>query len=251
MGNARVGSAAGRFPVAKSKSGEFYSFDEVLRQLNIDENRLKRLVSEGEIRAFRDAGQMKFKRSEIDGLAGRGGRGGGSSESSLTEISLEDDDSQPTVNVGAGVGDTLGDDLLAEPDLTATGGMRTAEISSQDTFIDQGDVGMSTEPIDFTEDADLSEEDEVEDIAASGRRSAARGAAQTQRRPAPAATYEEARTPALMVIALLLTALIGSYAMLVASSGTRQRSNRVTEWSSKTFGPDDHPLKVSDRAPNE
>ena len=41
--------------MAKSKSGEFYSFDEVLRQLSIDENRLKRLVSEGEIRAFREA----------------------------------------------------------------------------------------------------------------------------------------------------------------------------------------------------
>ena len=58
--------------MAKSKSGEFYTFDEVLRQLNIDENRLKRLVSEGEIRAFREGDQMKFKRGEIDNLAGKG-----------------------------------------------------------------------------------------------------------------------------------------------------------------------------------
>ena len=167
--------------MAKSKSGEFYSFDEVLRRLNIDENRLKRLVSEGEIRAFREGGEWKFKRGEIDGLAGRSGRGSQTSETSLTEISLEDDDSQPTVNVGAGVGDTLSDDLLSEPDLTATGGMKTAEISSQDTFIDEGDVGMSTEPIDFTDDADLTEDDEVEDIGA-GHRSRAGGARRPQQR---------------------------------------------------------------------
>lgn len=47
---------------------DFYSFDECLVALNIDENRLKRLVSEGEIRAFREGDQMKFKRKEIEGL---------------------------------------------------------------------------------------------------------------------------------------------------------------------------------------
>jgi len=115
--------------VAKSKSGEFYTFDEVLRQLNIDENRLKRLVSEGEIRAFREGDQMKFKRTEIDNLAGKSGRGG-SSDTSLSEISLEDEP--------AGRKKGLGDDLLDEPDLTKKAGMKTAEISSQDTFIDKG-----------------------------------------------------------------------------------------------------------------
>src|SRR5262245_27647516 len=132
--------------MAKSKSGEFYTFDEVLRQLNIDENRLKRLVSEGEIRAFREGDQMKFKRAEIDNLAGKGGRGA-TSDTSLTEISLDDDAPKK------GAKETLTDDLLEEPDLTKRAGMKTSEISSQDTFIDQGgDVGMSTEPIDFTED---------------------------------------------------------------------------------------------------
>jgi excisionase family DNA binding protein len=232
--------------VAKSKSGEFYSFDDVLRQLSIDENRLKRLVSEGEIRAFREGGQMRFKRSEIDNLAGRTGRSSHTSETSLTEISLEDDDSQPTVNVGAGVGDTLSDDLLAEPDLTATGGMRTAEISSQDTFIDQGDVGMSTEPIDFTEDADLTEEDEVEDIGA-GRRGGGSAARQPQQRRV---IVEEQKTPALMVICLLLGAIAGIYAALVMNSVGRGHSNNVTEWGSKTFGPDDHPLKAKGPAAN-
>ena len=223
--------------MAKSKSGEFYSFDEVLRQLNIDENRLKRLVSEGEIRAFREGGQMKFKRGEIDGLAGRSGRGSQTSETSLTEISLEDDDSQPTVNVGAGAGDTLGDDLLSEPDLTATGGMKTAEISSQDTFIDQGDVGMSTEPIDFTDDADLTEEDEVEDIgvgAPSGRRG--------ERRPQQRRVVidEEPRTHAGLVLAMFLSAAVGVYALLVLMSVGEGHSNKTTEPVAKTFC-EEHP----------
>jgi excisionase family DNA binding protein len=215
--------------VAKSKSGEFYTFDEVLRQLNIDENRLKRLVSEGEIRAFREGEQMKFKRSEIDGLAGRSGRGGQTSETSLTEISLEDD-SQPTVNVGGDI-DTLSDDLLAEePDL-ASGGMRTAEISSQDTFIDQGDVGMSTEPIDFTEDDDLDEVEEVEDIGASSTRRGRGG-------PAPRRiAIEEPRTSPLVYAVLFLTLAVSIAGALVSLSIGEGRSNKITNWFSQQFGP--------------
>jgi excisionase family DNA binding protein len=217
--------------VAKSKSGEFYSFDEVLRQLNIDENRLKRLVSEGEIRAFREGGAMKFKRTEIDGLAGRGGRGGQTSETSLTEISLEDD-SQPTVNVGAGIGDTLSDELLEEPDLTASGGLKTAEISSQDTFIDQGDVGMSTEPIDFTEDESLGEDEEIEDIGADrpGRRG---GRPQPRQR----VVIDEPRTGALTYISLFLAAVVSVSAVLVVHSMAQGHPNKVTSWFAKQFGP--------------
>jgi hypothetical protein len=212
--------------VAKSKSGEFYSFDEVLRQLNIDENRLKRLVSEGEIRAFREGGAMKFKRGEIDGLAGRSGRGSQTSETSLTEISLEDD-SQPTVNVGAGAGDTLSDDLLEEPDLTASGGLQTAEISSQDTFIDQGDVGMSTEPIDFTEDDGLGEDEEIEDMGVDrvrGGRGGSRQAAPRQR-----VVIEEPRTGALTYIMLFLAGIVSIYAVLVTISISKGHSNKATK----------------------
>ena len=223
--------------MAKSKSGEFYSFDEVLRQLSIDENRLKRLVSEGEIRAFREGGQMRFKKTEIDGLAGRTGRGSQTSETSLTEISLEDDDSA-TISVGAG--DTLSDDLLAEPDLTASGGMRTAEISSQDTFIDQGQIGMSTEPIDFTEDGDLGADEEVEDIGVDRR--PRRGGAGQQRRTV---VVEEARTHPMLIVVMLLAALAGIYAALTTTSIGQGGSNSVTEWGAKTFleKPHQHPAQ--------
>ncbi len=220
--------------MAKSKSGEFYNFDEVLRHLNIDENRLKRLVSEGEIRAFREGGAMKFKRTEIDGLAGRAGRGGQTSETSLTEISLEDD-SQPTVDVGAGGGETLSDDLLEEPDLTASGGLQTAEISSQDTFIDQGDVGMSTEPIDFTEDDGLGDDEEIEDIGVSSPRGGGgRGAGRP--RPQQRVVLEEPKTGAIGYIGLFLGAVISICALLVLMSADKGRTNKVTKWFAENLG---------------
>ena len=73
-----------------AKSGEFYTFDEVVRQLKIDENKLKRLVSEGEISAFREGDVMKFKRTEIDKLSAKG-TGSETSETVLSEITLEDE----------------------------------------------------------------------------------------------------------------------------------------------------------------
>jgi excisionase family DNA binding protein len=212
--------------VAKSKSGEFYSFDEVLKQLNIDENRLKRLVSEGEIRAFREGDQMKFKRAEIDNLAGRTGRGSTTSETSLTEISLEDE-SQPTA---APAGRAKVDD---EPDLTARGGMRTAEISSQDTFIDQGDVGMSTEPIDFTEEG--GEAEAVEDIGAEKPKAkAAKGRPQQKR---VVVEEEPAFNPAWSFV-LGLTLLIAVAAALCTLSVFRGPPvGGIPKWFAEKFGP--------------
>lgn len=45
---------------------EFISFDKVLRDLQMQEEELKRLVSEGEIRAFRDQDKMKFKKEDVE-----------------------------------------------------------------------------------------------------------------------------------------------------------------------------------------
>jgi excisionase family DNA binding protein len=223
--------------VAKSKSGDFYSFEEVLRQLNIDENRLKRLVSEGEIRAFREGEQMRFKRSEIDSLAGRAGRGSSTSDTSLTEISLEEE-SQPTVHVGGGAGDTLSDELLAEPE---TGGMRTAELSSQDTFIDQGDIGMSTEPIDFTEEEGGEEPEEIQDIGVGGAASVRRGgaAASTRRR----VVVEEARTHPMLIVALALSFIVSICAALTAISVSRGHPNSITAKFAEWFGPEKGTVK--------
>ena len=193
-----------------AKSGEFYTFDEVVRQLKIDENKLKRLVSEGEISAFREGDIMKFKKSEIDKLAAKG-TGSETSETVLSEITLEDE--APAFEES---GETLTDDLVFESsesdqvDLGDQAGMKTEEISSQDTFIESDDVGMSTEPIDLS--ADLTEdveEEEIEEVAT--RRSAPATRTTTRRAVAEA----PAGSPG-MTFALVLTALVMLLGVAVA-----------------------------------
>ncbi len=122
------------------KSGEFFTFDEVLKRLAINESKLKRLVSEGEIRAFREGDQMKFRRSDVENLDVTGARS--EEETGVIDLSKGKDESS----------ETLTDDLIFDEgddlDLTsAEAGMQTAEISSQDTFVDEGGVGMTTEPL--------------------------------------------------------------------------------------------------------
>jgi excisionase family DNA binding protein len=219
-----------------AKSGEFYSFDEVLRRLNIDENRLKRLVSEGEIRAFREGDQMKFKKAEIDNIAGKG-RSGGTSDTSLSEISLEDEPASGK----KGAGETLTDDLLEEPDLTKRAGMKTAEISSQDTFIDKGgDVGMSTEPIDFTEEVAGEEAEEIgTEVAADKKR---------VRAPAPArkpqAVVVEGRTHPLLVLVLVLGSLVSiASAMVLISVAKKQPNEGISQSAMNMFFKDPGSVK--------
>lgn len=50
------------------EENEYYSFERVLRELQIEREELTRLADEGEIRAFREGGLLKFIKSDIDGL---------------------------------------------------------------------------------------------------------------------------------------------------------------------------------------
>ena len=47
---------------------EYFSFDEALDELRLKEEELKRLVSEGEIRAFREGETMKLRQSDVKAL---------------------------------------------------------------------------------------------------------------------------------------------------------------------------------------
>jgi excisionase family DNA binding protein len=204
-----------------AKSGEFYTFDEVVRQLKIDENKLKRLVSEGEISAFREGDVMKFKKSEIDKLAKKGA-GSETSETVLSEITLEDE--APAFEES---GETLTDDLVFEGagdevDLGKESGAKTEEISSQDTFIEEkgkrpakgagADVGMTTEPIDLSADLTQETEEEAEEVGAPARK-AGPAAGRTRREAPPAPAGSPGVTFALVVTSvLLLLALIVTFA---------------------------------------
>jgi excisionase family DNA binding protein len=120
---------------------EFFSFEEALRHLRLKDEELKRLVSEGEIRAFRDGETMKLRRQDVEHLA-RELLGG-------EEIEL---------------GDTA-EDLLFEDDAdleTADAGMATQELSAADTLLAADDLLDEEEG----EEAEAEEEAEDELVAA-------------------------------------------------------------------------------------
>jgi len=79
---------------------EFYSFERALRELEMREEELKRLVSAGEIRAFRDGELMKLRREDVERL--RAGRSGGGEIVDLGEeipVASEEDPGMATAQI--------------------------------------------------------------------------------------------------------------------------------------------------------
>lgn len=90
-----------------SEKDDFISFEKALRDLKLKSEELRKLVSEGEIRAFRDGpDSMKFRREDIETLAGK--------------------------SDGA-------DDLAIGGDLEDDTGMVTEQLSSEDTLIEDSE----------------------------------------------------------------------------------------------------------------
>ncbi|MCC6405945.1 MAG: hypothetical protein IT453_02180 [Planctomycetes bacterium] len=92
---------------------EFYSFEEALKELRLKEEELKRLVSEGEIRAFREGETMKLRKADVESLR---------QELSGGEV----------VELG---GTT--EELVFEDDTEMDAGMKTEEISEADTILEE------------------------------------------------------------------------------------------------------------------
>jgi len=98
---------------------KYMSFEEVLNELQIDEDELKKLVSQGELRGWRDGRSMKFKTDDV--LSLKQGRETeptiiltdsdqemGIAESS-DELILEDSTSDTVINIGDIMGGTKSD----------------------------------------------------------------------------------------------------------------------------------------------
>lgn len=85
---------------------DFISFEKALRELKMRSEELKKLVSEGEIRAFRDGGSMKFRKEDVAAL---GNRAKGEEELAFVD-SLEDDTGMVTEQISDE------DTLIAEDD---------------------------------------------------------------------------------------------------------------------------------------
>jgi excisionase family DNA binding protein len=65
---------------------DFISFEKALRELRLQSEQLKKLVSEGDIRAYRDGASMKFKKEDVDALVAKA-----SGEPVVFADALEDD----------------------------------------------------------------------------------------------------------------------------------------------------------------
>jgi excisionase family DNA binding protein len=209
------------------KSGEFYTFDEVINKLDIDETKLKRLVSEGEIRAFREGDEMKFRRSDVENLDVAGAH----SEEETGVIDL---------SAGADSSETLTDDLIFDEgddlDLSADAGMATAEISSQDTLVDE-EIGMSTEPLgidagDMTEVVEPEDEDVPMMTATKSRRPDRQPVAEAQ--------------PSDIIWALVMTVtavfmILGAIVVLGIRDSANGTPPEIATKLSSTFGDDVQP----------
>lgn len=101
------------------KSEDFLSFEKALRELQLRSDELKKLVSEGEIRAYRDGDSMKFRKEDVQSLTARNE---GATKLSFVD-SLEDDTGMVTEQISEE------DTLLAEDDVDETATKRTARVT--------------------------------------------------------------------------------------------------------------------------
>ena len=190
---------------------EFYSFDEALKQLRLKEEELKRLVSEGEIRAFREGDTMKLRRSDVESLR---------SELSGGEV--------------VDLGEVKEELVFEDHSQTDFVGMATQEISDVETILD--------EPV--ADVAEIAVEEEVETLAVEvpeeaevvavpgprGRRAAPEVVAEVE--------VEEPAEPAFVTAALALTALILILALPLALSSGGGAASGIAAAIAGIFGHD-------------
>ncbi len=175
---------------------EFYSFNEALEQLRLKEEELKRLVSEGEIRAFRDGETMQLRKQDVENLR--------------TELMGGD-----VVDLGG-----ASEDLVFEDDADlADAGMATEEISEMDTILD-----------DDVEDVGEIELEEEAPKAAPVRRSSSAAAA------AVAGPAEEEHESMGMRVLVILTSIVLLLGLPITISVSTGNASEIAKTIAGVFG---------------
>jgi hypothetical protein len=108
---------------------EYYSFEEVLKDLKLEENELKRLVSAGEIRAFRDKNTMRFKAEDVARLRTTGPESG---DVELDDLDLDLDDAAPPAPI-AEVEEEPAEELVLEDAPAEATVVEEIELTSEET----------------------------------------------------------------------------------------------------------------------
>ena len=139
---------------------DYFSFEDVMKELELGEEELKRMVSEGELRAFRDENKMKFKKEDVESL-----KKGRITEPTIilpsTPSSETTDETVLDLDIGqetAALSDTsaqlaaVGGKGRQEEDLVVP----SEEVGSdqEETFIEEDtDTGLSTEPLKLADES--------------------------------------------------------------------------------------------------
>jgi len=172
---------------------EYFSFEEVMRELELSEEDLKRMVSEGELRAFRSENKMKFKREDVEHL--RKGRiteptiilpstPGATQDDTVLDLDVTQESQNLEVSQSGGRPPSH-DDLLVPADEPRRGG---GEAPGDE------DAGLTTEPLklaDEVETAETVETETVEEAPARGRRSTLQRSSRRATSGSALATEEE------------------------------------------------------------
>jgi excisionase family DNA binding protein len=181
---------------------EFYNFEEALDELSLKEEELKRLVSEGEIRAFRDGDTMRLRKSDVENLKNElmGGE---------------------VVDLGS-----AGEELVFEDDVDlGEAGMATEEISEMDTLLED------VEEVEDVGELELAEEGEEQDLQAAPVRRSATALA-------PQASEEQEQESMGMRAVAILTTFVLVIAMPVAISVSSGDASALARRIAGIFGAD-------------
>lgn len=168
---------------------DFFSFDKALDKLSLDEDDLKRLISAGEIRAFRDGSKMRLRAEDVDRVANDLGAVDESDAGEVLEVE----------EVGFD-----GDD-----------GMVTTQLSEEDTLLDDG--------------FDLEEVEMEEEAAPAARSTRSSGRASAGRAAAAAPAEETAQESTGMLFATILTTAVLVYGVAFVFAALDARVTGITK----------------------
>ncbi|GEM_PF-1881393 len=152
---------------------DYFSFEDVMKELELGEEELKRMVSEGELRAFRDENKMKFKKEDVENL--KKGRiteptiilpstpASDKTDETVLDLDIgaetEALSSEPGLNLDEGafdIGKGRVDAAETDDDLIVTepSSMDAGTTEAEETFLEEeSDTGFSTEPLKLAGDA--------------------------------------------------------------------------------------------------
>ncbi|MBI2932899.1 MAG: helix-turn-helix domain-containing protein [Planctomycetes bacterium] len=238
---------------------DYFSFEDVMKELALSEEDLKRMVSEGELRAFRDENKMKFKKEDVDNLKKARvteptiilpSTPGSQQDETVLDLDISRETAQlnaetseakpvkaepPAAKAPPDAAETDTDDLLVQP---VGEDKPVAEI--EETFVEEeSDTGLTTEPLRLADEVETAETVESDVVTEEVVESAPARKRRTGRRTGslPLAAEEEIerrRThpvwTALTIAALVLAVYGGffSYDLMMIENGRQDQPSGLT-----------------------